>query len=112
MQPLALRLPGVSDIFIRSDKSASVTQVKQLDASRFYLACIDPGNDPAAPAWTLNNLLLLAAKLWQLQEVAVICLRGVKGQLNAGRSLLVHVFLPSIPQGRTCTLKWKASLLR
>lgn len=62
----------------------------------------DPSNNPDHPGWPLRNMLLLAAKQWQVSELSVLCVRDHRGKLDAKRSLFLNVNLPHIPSGAPC----------
>ena len=73
-------------------------QVKQ-QGGKVWLCMADPSNNPDHPGWPLRNMLLLAAKQWQVSELSVLCVRDHRGKLDAKRSLFLNVNLPHIPSG-------------
>ena len=64
-----------------------------------WLCMADPSNDPDHPGWPLRNMLLLAAKRWQVTTLSVLCVRDQRGSLDASRSLCLSVVLPPIASG-------------
>ncbi|KAL0033968.1 hypothetical protein WJX79_000179 [Trebouxia sp. C0005] len=62
-----------------------------------WLCMADPSNNPNHPGWPLRNMLLMAAKRWQVTTLTVLCVRDQRGKLDSARSLCLSVVLPSIP---------------
>jgi ubiquitin-like modifier-activating enzyme ATG7 len=58
----------------------------------------DPSNLPSVPGWPLRNLLLLAAARWRARRVSVLCVRDARGRCDAGRSFVVDVNIPEVPE--------------
>jgi hypothetical protein len=68
-------------------------------APRLLVAMSDPSSLPLVPGWPLRNLLLLAAARWRARRLGVLCVRDGRGRLDAGRSFVVEVELPEVPEG-------------
>ncbi len=64
-----------------------------------WLCMADPSNNPHRPGWPLQNMLLMAAKRWQVTNLSVLCVRDQQGKLDMTRSLCLSVVLPPIPSG-------------
>ena len=64
----------------------------------------DPSNNPDHPGWPLRNMLLMAAKRWQVTTLSVLCVRDQRGKLDAARSLCLSVVLPTLPPGEIAAL--------
>ncbi|KAL3143295.1 Ubiquitin-like modifier-activating enzyme ATG7, variant 2 [Trebouxia sp. C0009 RCD-2024] len=62
-----------------------------------WLCMSDPSNNPDHPGWPLRNMLLMAAKRWEVTTLSVLCVRDHRGRLDAARSLCLSVTLPTIP---------------
>ena len=75
-----------------------VVQVRQ-EGCDVWLCMADPSNNPDHPGWPLRNMLLLAAKRWQVTTLSVLCVRDQRGKLDPARSLCLSVVLPPIPSG-------------
>ena len=84
------------------NSKVDVVQVRQ-EGCDVWLCMADPSNNPDHPGWPLRNMLLLAAKRWQVTTLSVLCVRDQRGKLDPARSLCLSVVLPPIPSGTMYT---------